>query len=119
MQSGDFDFSSAASGDYLGLSPFSATGTSDEQAFVVNAPSGGMVVDVAPSGTYVGPTGDSGPSTDYCGNALITDGSTSLLDFYDNDGSNAIVLQDDISTVLRNLRRLGCFGVHLSSGGNR
>jgi hypothetical protein len=40
-------------------------------------------------------------TTVYDGTKLLTDGSTSLLDFYDNAGGNTIVLEDAISSNLK------------------
>ena len=96
-QRGDFDMSQATgdSGHVLFyLAPVAPVGTTSVSTFTYKASHDGDQLLIGPR------NGQDAATTVYGGTPLLTDGSTSLLDFYDNHGGNTIVLQDAISSNL-------------------
>ncbi len=96
-QRGDFDMSQAT-GDgghiLFVLQPAAPIGTTSESTFTYQASHDGDQL-------QIGPVATGGVATTvYDGTPLRSDGATSLLDFYDNDGGNTIVLADSISSNL-------------------
>ena len=96
-QRGDFNMTQGADdGGHIlfALEPAAPVGTNSESTFTYQASHDGdnLQVDLL---------GSRGVATAaYNGAPLVTNGSTSLLDFYDNNGGNTIVLNDSISSHL-------------------
>jgi hypothetical protein len=104
VQSGTFDFSRSL-GEILRIATASDATQGSTQTYAVLAGQDGGYVQFI-NGTQ---------ATDFAGNALVTDGHTSLLDFYDNGGGNIINLT--ASNINSNIFLNGSAGGMATHGG--